>query len=164
MHQYIWRGWGFLAVVQAESVTQARELINREMDGSGDKSTPIRLQAIARVKDMTPEIFHRENAEFILSESADTEEMLIHDKNKQDEIDRLCESLEGFYRRTGVIDNGYCAICKHGYRKWKPRQTSASPVEPEAPCSNEECPTHRADELLEAYRKQNARRKLRQSV
>jgi hypothetical protein len=156
-HQYVWRGWGFLAVVQAASVASAREVLNQQIEehGSGDKSTPIRLQAIATIKELTPEIFHGPNAEFVLTENAETEEMLIHDKNKQDQIDKLCACLEVFYQATGVINNGYCAICRIGYRKWNQTNCTA----PEALCSNEECPSRIADELLSAYRKQNRRRK-----
>ena len=156
-HQYVWRGWGFLAVVQASSVISAREVIEQEIDefGSGDKSTPIRLQAIATIRETMPEIFHGPNAEFVLTENGETEEMLIHDKNKQDQINALCACLEGFYQRTGVISNGYCAICRIGYRKWNQPNCTA----PEGPCSNEECPSHKADELLATYRKQNRRRK-----
>jgi hypothetical protein len=155
MHQFIWRGWGFLAVAQADSIAQARELLKEEYGGGGDLSTPIRCAAEKHIAEFHPEIFHGGNAEFVLTESAETEEMLIYDKNKQDEIDRLCRCLEGFYLRTGVIDNGYCAICRIGYRKWKLPDCKV----PDGPCSNEECPSRVADDLLGKWRETERRRK-----
>jgi hypothetical protein len=160
MSQYIWRGWGFLAVAQAASIAEARALLDEECDGDGGTSTPIRMQAWKRIRESTPTIFHGPNSEFVLSESAETEEMLIHDKNKSDEIDRLRESLEGFYQRTGVIDNGYCAVCRIGYRKWHLPNCE----EPAGPCSNEDCPTRIADELLEPLRLIERRRKTRKKA
>jgi len=60
------------------------------------------------------------------------------------EVAELKQLLREFYKNTGIIDNGYCAVCKHGYRKWKLPKCDV----PAGPCSNEECLSRRTDEVL----------------
>jgi len=60
------------------------------------------------------------------------------------EVAELKQLLREFYKNTGIIDNGYCAVCKHGYRKWKLPKCDV----PDGPCSNEECLSRRTDEVL----------------
>jgi len=44
--------------------------------------------------------------------------------------------------------NGYCAVCKIGYRKWKLPKCKT----PDGPCSNTECLSRRTDAFLEKGR------------
>jgi hypothetical protein len=73
---YVWRNQPLYTVAaHATSVTSARELALEECRGTGDESTPIRRQAYIQVETMNPEIFYRENAEFVLTDSAELQEM-----------------------------------------------------------------------------------------
>lgn len=72
---YVWRrepGW--IVVAHAKSVAEARALALEESDGTGDESTPVRKEAYKFVEENNPEIFYRENAEFVLTDSGLLEE------------------------------------------------------------------------------------------
>jgi hypothetical protein len=58
------------------------------------------------------------------------------------------ELLGAYYQLTGIICNGYCAVCKIGYRKWKLPKCKT----PDGPCSNTECLSRRTDAFLEKRR------------
>jgi hypothetical protein len=67
-------------------------------------------------------------------------------RERDQRIAALKKTLKAFYQKTGIIDNGYCAVCRCGHRLWK---LPACRV-PAGPCSNEECLSRKADALLEA--------------
>lgn len=67
-------------------------------------------------------------------------------RERDERIAALQKTLKAFYQKTGIIDNGYCAVCRCGHRLWK---LPACRV-PAGPCSNEECLSRNADALLEA--------------
>ena len=72
---YIWRDrLQYLVIAHAISVAHARDMAIEECRGSGDLSTPIRQQALKNVTENTPEIFYREVAEFVLTDSAELRE------------------------------------------------------------------------------------------
>ena len=73
---YVWRKQPLYTVmVHAKSVSSARKLALEECSGSGDESTPVRRQAYIHVETCNPEIFYRDNAEFVLTDSAELQEM-----------------------------------------------------------------------------------------
>ena len=76
---YVWREQPLYTVMaHATSMASARELALEECRGTGDDSTPIRRRAYIRVETMNPEIFYRENAEFVLTDSAELQEMDLY--------------------------------------------------------------------------------------
>jgi hypothetical protein len=73
---YVWRRQpSYTVMAHATSVAAARALALEECSGSGDDSTPIRKEAYIHVQTLNPEIFYRENAEFVLTDSAELQEM-----------------------------------------------------------------------------------------
>ncbi len=75
MHLHVWsREPFFFAVAQAENVKAARELLLEEIGSSGDGSCPEREAAAEWVRTMQPHIWHRGNAEFALTDSAELRE------------------------------------------------------------------------------------------
>ena len=68
---YVWRRQPlYVITAHATSVARARELALEESRGDGDASTPVRRKAYEAVQTTTPEIHYRENAEFVLTDSA----------------------------------------------------------------------------------------------
>ena len=68
---YVWRRQPLCVITaHATSVARARELALEESRGDGDASTPVRRKAYEAVQTTTPEIHYRENAEFVLTDSA----------------------------------------------------------------------------------------------
>lgn len=73
---YVWRQHPtFTAMAHATSVAEARELVLQDSGSPGDESCPMRKLGIDFVMNNTPEIFYRENAEFVLTDSAELQEM-----------------------------------------------------------------------------------------
>lgn len=71
---YIWRDrLKFVAFAHARSVKEARELLEAE-GAFGDASTPVRQEMGAFVRERNPEIFYREVAEAILTDSGELED------------------------------------------------------------------------------------------
>ena len=96
---YVWRGRpGYLAVAFAMSVAEARDLMAKEMDGGGDESTPVRNRAAAEIQENMPEIFMRSNAEFVLTNSGELEEMDLLCERKQKEIKSLKRGIDSIAR------------------------------------------------------------------
>src|SRR6202453_3980265 len=88
-HMYVWTNPSFFhAVAQATSVAEARELLLEEI-GSGDGSCPERGHAAKLVRELQPSIFHRSNAEFCLTDSAELREQEAYTKTLQDKIAEL---------------------------------------------------------------------------
>ena len=76
---YVWRKQpSYTVMAHAKSVDSARKLALEECRGTGDDSTPIRKEAYIQVETMNPEIFYRENAEFVLTDSAELQEMELY--------------------------------------------------------------------------------------
>ena len=99
-HMYIWTRQPFFhAVAQAESVDEARELLLEEI-GGGDGSCPEREKAAKWVREQQPTIFHRSNAEFSLTDSAELREQEAYVEKLQKEIKELKSALDS----AGVPD------------------------------------------------------------
>lgn len=82
-HMYVWTKEPFFySVAQAESVGEARQLMLDEI-GSGDGSCPEREKAATWVREQSPYIFHRENATFGLTDSAEIAEMSAYTEKLQ---------------------------------------------------------------------------------
>ncbi len=77
---YVWKRGGFLVAVHAKTVAQARELALEEWNGDGDESTPVISQSVQDIKEVTPHIFYRENAECVLTDSGALQEMDLYAK------------------------------------------------------------------------------------
>lgn len=100
---YVWRrepGW--IVVAHAKSVAEARALALEESDGTGDESTPVRKEAYKFVEENNPEIFYRENAEFVLTDSgrleeadAENERLVGRVKSLDSEINQLYAIFPG---------------------------------------------------------------------
>ena len=72
---YVWRKQPlYVVMAHATSIARARELALEESKGCGDDSTPVRRQAYEAVRTTAPEIHYRENAEFVLTDSAELQE------------------------------------------------------------------------------------------
>lgn len=56
--------------------------------------------------------------------------------------------LNTMYQRTGLIDNGSCAVCQIGHRLWNTGQLPKKLKAPQAPCSNPRCLSHAIEQLL----------------
>ncbi len=73
---YVWRMQPtFTAMAHARSVEEARRLVLEDSGSPGDESTPMRKLGIDFVMERNPEIFQREVAEFVLTDSAELQEM-----------------------------------------------------------------------------------------
>jgi hypothetical protein len=73
---FVWRCQPlYVVMAHARTVAEARKLALEECRGTGDESTPVRRRAYIAVETTTPEIHYRENAEFVLTDSAELEEM-----------------------------------------------------------------------------------------
>lgn len=99
MHMYVWsRKPRFIAVAQAESVEKAREamLNSDELAGSGDGSCPERDKARDYIRSTNPTIWHRENAEFALTDSAELIEI-------EEQSDRLRKELTTLREREAKL-------------------------------------------------------------
>jgi hypothetical protein len=90
MHMFVWLGAPmFLAVAQARSVAEARELLLDEIGAGSDGSCPERERAAKFVKEKGPSIWHGPNAEFALTDSAEVRELEVNWKKAEDELKRL---------------------------------------------------------------------------
>jgi hypothetical protein len=86
---YVWTKQPFFhAVAQALSVAEARDLLLEEI-GGGDGSCPEREAAAKWVRKMQPTIFHRSNAEFSLTDSAELREQEAYVETLQAKIKSL---------------------------------------------------------------------------
>lgn len=73
---YVWRKQpSWVVMVHATCVEEARKLALVECNGDGDESTPVRSAALEQVRTMNPEVHYRTNAEFVLTDSAELQEM-----------------------------------------------------------------------------------------
>jgi hypothetical protein len=75
---YVWRRQpSYTVMAHATSVAAARALALEECSGSGCKGADAggRKEAYIHVETRNPEIFYRENAEFVLTDSAELQEM-----------------------------------------------------------------------------------------
>jgi hypothetical protein len=79
MKMFVWSDrFSFLAVAQAESVESARDKMLKEIgEGGGDGSCPERDRARGIVKGNTPNIWLGANAEFTLTDAAESRESVI---------------------------------------------------------------------------------------
>jgi hypothetical protein len=94
MHMYVWsKAVCFLAAVQAENVNAARKLLLEEIDGSGDGSCPERMAAEKEIREFQPKIFHRANAEFALTESAELREVETENEKLRKQLVEATASL-----------------------------------------------------------------------
>jgi len=95
-HMYVWTKQPFFhAVAQAVSVDEARNLLLEEI-GGGDGSCPEREAAARWVREQQPSIYHRSNAEFSLTDSAELREQEAYVETLQKQIaaeDREIERL-----------------------------------------------------------------------
>jgi hypothetical protein len=90
-HMYVWTKEPFFyAVAQARSVHEARTLMLEEV-GSGDGSCPEREEAAKWIKEQQPFIFHRENATFALTDSAEQVEMSAYIEKLQQKLAKRAE-------------------------------------------------------------------------
>jgi hypothetical protein len=88
-HMYVWTKQSFFhAVAQALNVAEARELLLEEI-GGGDGSCPEREAAAKWVRENQPTIFHRSNAEFSLTDSAELREQEAYVETLQKKIKEL---------------------------------------------------------------------------
>jgi len=95
MKMYVWQiRPKFLAVAQATSIEEARGMFNFELGTGGDGSCPIRDQAREFIKRANPGIWYGNNAEFVLTDSAELEEAEAEIVGLRGEIVRLKEALE----------------------------------------------------------------------
>ena len=96
-HMYVWTKQPFFhAVAQAVNVAEARTLLLEEI-GGGDGSCPEREAAAKWVREQQPNIFHRSNAEFSLTDSAELREQETHSE-------MLNKRLEAAQGRIGELD------------------------------------------------------------
>lgn len=58
--------------------------------------------------------------------------------------DKVISVLWELYKKTGIVDNGYCAVCRIGHRLWK-KSGADGPAEP---CDNPDCISHQVEEIL----------------
>lgn len=100
-HMYVWTKEPFFyAVAQAKTVNEARMLMLEEI-GAGDGSCPEREKAFTWIHDNNPTIYHRENATFGLTDSAELrevedycEKMQKRAKSTETECDSLKQELD----------------------------------------------------------------------
>jgi hypothetical protein len=107
---FVWRHQpDFVVMVHAKSVAEARELALEECKGCGDESTPIRHTAVEFVRNLTPEIFYRECAEFVLTDSAELQEEETYARVLAERIKELTGkagmSIEEFRATKNSLDS-----------------------------------------------------------
>lgn len=91
-HMYVWTKEPFFyAVAQAGSVDEARSLMLEEI-GGGDGSCPERESAAEYVRERQPYIFHRSNATFGLTDSAELSEQIAHSEKLEKKLKELAAS------------------------------------------------------------------------
>ncbi len=89
---YVWRGKGdYLAVAIASSIAESRNMVLQEISKVGCESMPVCGRAIKDVQENTPIIFLRSNAEFVLSNSGELEELFEQSEDQRKEILSLKE-------------------------------------------------------------------------
>ncbi len=99
LKMYIWRGSrDYLVVAHAISLANARTLALEEANGEGDASTPVICRAIEAIRNHSPEIFYRENAEFVLTTSGEVEEQILYSETLSNKI----KSLEAQLAAKGI--------------------------------------------------------------
>jgi hypothetical protein len=109
-HMYVWTKRAFFhAVAQATSVTEARELLLEEI-GGGDGSCPEREHAAKLVRELQPSIFHRSNAEFCLTDSAELREMDAYTKTLQDKIAELMKASPSPAKTEVEVERERCRL------------------------------------------------------
>jgi len=114
VHMYVWsRPPSFIAIAQAKSVAQARELVLQEIGSGSDGSCPERDKAWAYVTANTPGIWHGPNAEFALTDSAELTEVEAYAESKEREIKSLLQRNEELERQLAQpIDMLlFCPVC-----------------------------------------------------
>ncbi len=92
MKMYVWSDrYSYLAVAHARSVKRARELLAGPglLETGGDTSCPERNKARDAVSAMLPDIWIGENAEFVLTDSAEVSEQLTYSEKLKAELDAL---------------------------------------------------------------------------
>jgi hypothetical protein len=95
-HMYIWSvKHDFVAIAQAASVAEARELlISDQLDAigeSGDGSCQKRDEAREFVRTRNPEVFHYANAHFALTDSAELEEQEAETRRQSTRAEQQAE-------------------------------------------------------------------------
>jgi len=100
LHMYAWsRPVRFIAVAQASSVAEARELILEEIESSHDGSCPEREAADKFVREFQPTIWHGPNAEFTLTDSAEARENEAYAEKLRTRLQALETELRALAKR-----------------------------------------------------------------
>jgi hypothetical protein len=113
-HMYVWTKEPFFyAVAQARTVDEARTLMLEEV-GSGDGSCPEREKAAKWIREQQPYIFHRENATFALTDSAEQIEQMAYIEKLQKELKEASSAgrLQGLEEARELIEVSRAIICK----------------------------------------------------
>lgn len=92
LHMFVWNYHGFLAVAQAESIAEARQLMLSEI-GTTDGSCPEHDRAAEIVKTVQPFIWHGPNAEFALTDSSELEASDAENERLKRQLDNLNDTL-----------------------------------------------------------------------
>ena len=108
-HMYVWSVKpDFVAIAQASSVAEARELlISNRVDAigeSGDGSCHKRDEAREFVREFQPDIYHYPNAHFALTDSAELEEQEAETRRQSDRADKAERERD---EAVGLILSGF---------------------------------------------------------
>jgi hypothetical protein len=107
-HMYVWTRPFFYAVAQAKTVDEARTLMLEEV-GGGDGSCPEREKAAKWIREQQPAIYHRENATFALTDSAEQIELMAYIEKLQKELksELAAGRLQGLEEAGKLADNHF---------------------------------------------------------